>query len=38
MAASLRDKLNAQLDMLQGLETDALLARRYERLMSYGVA
>lgn len=38
MAASMRDKLNAQLDMLQGLETDALLARRYERLMSYGVA
>ena len=38
MAASLRDKLNAQLDMLQGLDTDALLARRYERLMSYGVA
>ncbi|HTO20251.1 MAG TPA: acetyl-CoA carboxylase carboxyltransferase subunit alpha [Pseudomonas sp.] len=38
MAASLRDKLNAQLDMLQGLDSDALLARRYERLMSYGVA
>lgn len=38
MAASLRDKLNAQLDMLQDLETDSLLTRRYERLMSYGVA
>ena len=38
MAASLRDKLNAQLDMLQGLDTDSLLTRRYERLMSYGVA
>lgn len=38
MAASLRDNLNAQLDMLQGLDVDSLLTRRYERLMSYGVA
>ena len=38
MAASLRDHLNAQLDRLQELDNDSLLARRYERLMSYGVA
>jgi acetyl-CoA carboxylase carboxyl transferase subunit alpha len=38
MAQSLRASLIAQLDMLQGLDTDALLARRYERLMSYGIA
>jgi len=24
--------------MLKSLDTDALLARRYERLMSYGIA
>ena len=38
IAASLRDELTAQLDMLKGLDTEALLARRYERLMSYGIA
>src|SRR5690606_29496209 len=38
MAQSLRASLIAQLDMLQGLDTDALQARRYERLMSYGIA
>jgi acetyl-CoA carboxylase carboxyl transferase subunit alpha len=37
-AASLREELLGQLDMLRGLDTDALLARRYERLMSYGIA
>jgi len=37
-AASLREELTAQLDMLKGLDTDALLTRRYERLMSYGIA
>lgn len=37
-AASLREELTAQLDMLKGLDADALLARRYERLMSYGIA
>jgi acetyl-CoA carboxylase carboxyl transferase subunit alpha len=37
-AASLRDELTAQLDMLKGLDTEALLSRRYERLMSYGIA
>jgi len=26
------------LHMLKSLDTDALLARRYERLMSYGIA
>ncbi|HLT03781.1 MAG TPA: acetyl-CoA carboxylase carboxyltransferase subunit alpha [Pseudomonas sp.] len=38
MAASLREHLNAQLDRLQELDNDSLLARRYERLMSYGLA
>ncbi|WP_019342396.1 acetyl-CoA carboxylase carboxyltransferase subunit alpha [Stutzerimonas stutzeri] len=38
VAASLRDELTAQLDMLKGLDNEALLARRYERLMSYGIA
>ncbi len=38
MAQSLRTSLIAQLDKLQALDTDALLARRYERLMSYGIA
>lgn len=37
-AASVREALTAQLEMLKGLDTDALLARRYERLMSYGIA
>ncbi len=36
-AASLRDELTSQLEMLKGLDADALLARRYERLMSYGI-
>ncbi|MHB0764974.1 acetyl-CoA carboxylase carboxyltransferase subunit alpha [Stutzerimonas sp. NM35] len=36
-AASVREALTSQLDMLKGLDTDALLARRYERLMSYGI-
>lgn len=37
MAASLRENLNAQLDMLQDLDSNTLLQRRYDRLMSYGV-
>jgi len=37
MAESVREELTRQLDMLKSLETDKLLARRYERLMSYGV-
>ncbi|MFV0455248.1 MAG: acetyl-CoA carboxylase carboxyltransferase subunit alpha [Pseudomonas sp.] len=37
-AASVREALTVQLEMLKGLDTDALLARRYERLMSYGIA
>ena len=36
-AASVREALTSQLDMLKKLDTDALLARRYERLMSYGI-
>ena len=37
-AESIRKELAAQLLKLQKLDTDALLARRYERLMSYGIA
>ncbi|WP_353979836.1 acetyl-CoA carboxylase carboxyltransferase subunit alpha [Salinicola endophyticus] len=35
-AESVRQALLGSLDRLQGMDTDALLARRYERLMSYG--
>ncbi|KFF49529.1 acetyl-CoA carboxylase subunit alpha [Gammaproteobacteria bacterium MFB021] len=35
-AESVRAALLESLDRLQGMDTDALLARRYERLMSYG--
>ncbi|MBZ5756818.1 acetyl-CoA carboxylase carboxyltransferase subunit alpha [Pseudomonas sp. S5(2021)] len=38
MAESVREELTRQLDMLKSLDTDKLLARRYERLMSYGIA
>ncbi|MCY1505471.1 Acetyl-coenzyme A carboxylase carboxyl transferase subunit alpha [compost metagenome] len=38
MAASIREALIGQLGSLRKLDTDKLLARRYERLMSYGVA
>ena len=38
IAASVREALTAQLEMLKGFDTEALLARRYERLMSYGIA
>ena len=37
-AASIREALTTQLDMLKSFDTEALLARRYERLMSYGIA
>ncbi|MDM3888368.1 acetyl-CoA carboxylase carboxyl transferase subunit alpha [Pseudomonas sp. BCRC 81390] len=37
MSESIRADLVQQLDMLGKLDHDALLARRYERLMSYGV-
>ncbi|MDQ7985599.1 acetyl-CoA carboxylase carboxyltransferase subunit alpha [Pseudomonas sp. G34] len=37
-AESIRQTLVAQLEELSKLDTDALLARRYERLMSYGIA
>ena len=36
MAATLRERLAAQLERLQGEPLDALLDRRFERLMSYG--
>ncbi|OLU23212.1 acetyl-CoA carboxylase carboxyltransferase subunit alpha [Pseudomonas sp. PA15(2017)] len=37
-AESIRQTLAAQLEDLRKLDTDGLLARRYERLMSYGIA
>ena len=36
-SASIREELSSQLDMLRTLDDDALLARRYDRLMSYGL-
>ncbi|ALZ83818.1 MULTISPECIES: acetyl-CoA carboxylase carboxyltransferase subunit alpha [Pseudomonas] len=38
MAASLRTALLEQLDELKGYDLPALLERRYERLMSYGIS
>lgn len=38
MAENIRKALLGQLDVLKQLSTEDLLARRYERLMSYGVA
>lgn len=38
MASDVKQQLLAQLRELQDLETEALLAQRYERLMSYGIA
>jgi len=38
MAETIRKSLLGQLDTLNQLSTEELLARRYERLMSYGVA
>jgi acetyl-CoA carboxylase carboxyl transferase subunit alpha len=37
MAAQLKQQLLAGLDELDGLDTDELLNRRYQRLMSYGI-
>lgn len=37
MAESIRADLVQQLDMLAKFDSDALLARRYDRLMSYGI-
>ncbi|WP_160286064.1 acetyl-CoA carboxylase carboxyltransferase subunit alpha [Pseudomonas knackmussii] len=37
-AQSIRAAIESQLAMLKGLSTDQLLERRYERLMSYGIA
>ena len=36
-SATIRAELCAQLDMLKKFDNEALLARRYERLMSYGL-
>ncbi|MFC3606409.1 acetyl-CoA carboxylase carboxyltransferase subunit alpha [Stutzerimonas tarimensis] len=38
MAASLREQLRSQLEVLTSLDSETLLTQRYERLMSYGVA
>ena len=35
-AERVKESLLASLDRLEAMETDALLERRYERLMSYG--
>ena len=35
--ATIRAELGSQLAMLKKLDNEALLARRYERLMSYGL-
>jgi len=37
MAEAIREELLAQLDVLQALSTEELLAQRYERLMGFGV-
>ncbi|MNF06020.1 Acetyl-coenzyme A carboxylase carboxyl transferase subunit alpha [compost metagenome] len=37
-AESIRKELSEQLSTLQKLSNEDLLARRYDRLMSYGVA
>lgn len=37
-AASIKKSLNEQLDRLQGMAVDDLVARRYQRLMSYGIS
>lgn len=37
-AANIRTALNAQLDKLQAMDTDELVNRRYQRLMSYGIS
>ena len=36
-AATIRAELGSQLAMLKKLDNEALLKRRYERLMSYGL-
>ena len=36
-SATIREELCSQLSMLRELDNDALLARRYDRLMSYGL-
>ncbi|TLX54049.1 acetyl-CoA carboxylase carboxyl transferase subunit alpha [Stutzerimonas nosocomialis] len=38
MAEAMREEFNIQLEQLRALDVDALLAQRYERLMSYGIA
>ncbi|WP_421866829.1 acetyl-CoA carboxylase carboxyl transferase subunit alpha [Motiliproteus sp.] len=38
LAASLKSQLLSTLEELDGMDTDELLARRYQRLMSYGIS
>ncbi len=38
MAEAMREEFNIQLEQLRALDVDTLLAQRYERLMSYGIA
>ncbi|MBA1274258.1 acetyl-CoA carboxylase carboxyltransferase subunit alpha [Stutzerimonas azotifigens] len=38
MAEAMREEFAMQLEQLRGLDADTLLAKRYERLMSYGIA
>ncbi len=38
MAASLKTKLLTTLDQLEAMDTDELLQRRYQRLMSFGIS
>ncbi|WP_163933011.1 acetyl-CoA carboxylase carboxyl transferase subunit alpha [Paraferrimonas sp. SM1919] len=38
MAATLKESLQSQLKMLEQYDSDSLIERRYERLMSYGYA
>ena len=38
MAASLKTSLVTQLHDLQQMDTDALIERRYQRLMAYGIS
>ncbi len=38
MSDNLREALVEQVDRLQGMDTDELIARRYQRLMSYGLS
>jgi acetyl-CoA carboxylase carboxyl transferase subunit alpha len=38
MSANIKEALIEQVDRLSGMDTDQLIARRYDRLMSYGIS